>query len=1073
MAKRGQQIDELYISLGLDIARLQLDFDTAGQTVSKTISQLNSRSNKIQLKMDTDISKLDGVGTELDKLKIKQEAINQQLDLQVKKEQILSAVLKDAQRNSGTNSGAADKAEKDLLKQQKLIAQTEAEVRRLKKAMQEASGRIKIEVQTERVREAERNIQDSITRMNAKLQNIRMRAEIDTSSIKGANTEIEKQRATLNALNKELTVEYQKLSQLQNMYRLQQKYTGTNSTAAISAQTDFLRQQQVVKTLESDIKKLNGEITKTGGTATTGFSKLSSAVTKAKGKIEGAINSINSLNAAIFAGASALTGAMGIFKLSEAAMKGGHETYKLATRLHTTTAEAGELKRMLSMVDADTTMLIPTFARLGKQMLTAGVNGNTLTEAAERYGFTLTDSAGKLLPYTQMLDELAKGYKVAEQAGDSAGFTAEVLGARGAALEPLLAEYDLLKEAAREVQTTGLANPQMAEEAYRELKKMEFEIVQLKDAMGNALMPVTRELMPEVVDGMKTMVRFIGENKESLKNFGMLAGEVFGGVAKAVMTLVTALGEMRGALDKLTGGSETEKILKDNGYGHLVDKGTTLGTIVGGMVGTRFGGVKGGALGAALGGDLLGGVYNQGVKWGAMLSGKWEGMKKRSELLEEEKRAFAEFNKDRTALTEETEGNITAIRKRSMETQTKLDKMLAGSTNEHLTEQLTAIKEKAEESIATGTAEAKAWQDAEKAITKAVKEARKEAEKANEELEESIYRLSHNDLQNQLFDAEKAAVEMRKRGADEELISEERALKQQKIRLDFQRDVIDQVNSLYKTDLQNKLYSIEQEKDAWVRKGLDEVEAARWAETSKAKVMQEWENTVAASIDSIWKTELENRLDAIEREKEAWIQKGLDEVKATEWAEKQKLDAKRSAAIQALRDQKAELEAYRQGGQQGLINYLREKNGITEKDLNFSPKELERFQTAMQSAMESLLPNFRSPESIAKEQELMRQNFKVTADGRNYTYDDVMGELRQGMQKLTELPFPQVHNQAENPADNSGYTDARHVEVTVNIENAVTQDNEGMRILADQVADRIQPAVVNALGGDSNTYSNW
>ena len=30
MAK-GQKIDELYISLGLDIARLQLDFDTAGR----------------------------------------------------------------------------------------------------------------------------------------------------------------------------------------------------------------------------------------------------------------------------------------------------------------------------------------------------------------------------------------------------------------------------------------------------------------------------------------------------------------------------------------------------------------------------------------------------------------------------------------------------------------------------------------------------------------------------------------------------------------------------------------------------------------------------------------------------------------------------------------------------------------------------------------------------------------------------------------------------------------------------------------------------------------------------------
>ena len=46
MAKQGQQIDELFISLGLDIAQLQLDFDTAGQTVSQAIQRLNSSGNK-------------------------------------------------------------------------------------------------------------------------------------------------------------------------------------------------------------------------------------------------------------------------------------------------------------------------------------------------------------------------------------------------------------------------------------------------------------------------------------------------------------------------------------------------------------------------------------------------------------------------------------------------------------------------------------------------------------------------------------------------------------------------------------------------------------------------------------------------------------------------------------------------------------------------------------------------------------------------------------------------------------------------------------------------------------------
>lgn len=52
-------------------------------------------------------------------------------------------------------------------------------------------------------------------------------------------------------------------------------------------------------------------------------------------------------------------------------------------------------------------------------------------------------------------------------------------------------------------------------------------------------------------------------------------------------------------------------------------------------------------------------------------------------------------------------------------------------------------------------------------------------------------------------------------------------------------------------------------------------------------------------------------------------------------------------------------------------------------------------------------------------------------------------------------------------------TDNRQVTVQVNIQNAVTQDNDGMRMLADQVADRIKPAVENALGGGDNSYSNW
>ena len=92
MAKRGQKIDELYLDIGLNIAQLQLDFDTAGKTVSDSIARLNSKANNIHLKLDADLAKLDGVGTELDKIKVRYQAINRELDIQRQKEQILAAV---------------------------------------------------------------------------------------------------------------------------------------------------------------------------------------------------------------------------------------------------------------------------------------------------------------------------------------------------------------------------------------------------------------------------------------------------------------------------------------------------------------------------------------------------------------------------------------------------------------------------------------------------------------------------------------------------------------------------------------------------------------------------------------------------------------------------------------------------------------------------------------------------------------------------------------------------------------------------------------------------------------------
>ena len=307
---------------------------------------------------------------------------------------------------------------------------------------------------------------------------------------------------------------------------------------------------------------------------------------------------------------------------------------------------------------------------------------------------------------------------------------------------------------------------------------------------------------------------------------------------------------------------------------------------------------------------------------------------------------------------------------------------------------------------------------------------------------------------------DREAFEFFQKGADPHLIDEYRLAKEAKIYADFQRDVVDKANALYKTDLQNKLDSIAREADAFRQKGLDEVQTQNWLSESKARVMEQWEKEVAGSIRSIWKTELENRLAEIEREKDAWVQKGLDEVEATRWAEKQKLDAKRNAALEVLRSQKEELQVFKKSGQVGLMEYLRKKNKFTAEDLGLTPELLQQFQSGRKWAMENLLPNF-APEK-------REDNSRIRVNGQEFSYAGMMSELGRQVQGVSSA----------SDARNSGQTapsmtDNRQIHIQVNIENAVTEDNEGMRMLADHVADRIRPAVENALGGDSNSYSHW
>ena len=137
MAK-GQKVDELYIGLGLDINDLNLGFETAGKTVQQAISRLNSEAKQVKLKADIDLTNLENAGSDVDKLRVKEEALTRQIELQKQKVDLLTASYKNTKNDYGEDNGLTRRAQTSLLYQQKNLASMQAEMRKLNSEMQSA-----------------------------------------------------------------------------------------------------------------------------------------------------------------------------------------------------------------------------------------------------------------------------------------------------------------------------------------------------------------------------------------------------------------------------------------------------------------------------------------------------------------------------------------------------------------------------------------------------------------------------------------------------------------------------------------------------------------------------------------------------------------------------------------------------------------------------------------------------------------------------------------------------------------------------------------------------------------------
>lgn len=534
-----------------------------------------------------------------------------------------------------------------------------------------------------------------------------------------------------------------------------------------------------------------------------------------------------------------------------------------------------------------------------------------------KYGADIVDVTGRLKNFEEITEEVYQAYLKAKAAGEEIEFLQLTGGESGVtdAIE-YFERYAEAKEDAEKIFDAGLA-PDEFHEAERALNLLTMQIGEFKDALVNVITPATVRTMEELFEVFNAGTEILVENKDAFQSLGYV---VVGTVQDMLKAQINPVGGFYSQIRDMLNADELAE------EATAKDREEQIQEVFKTSEGLERAHAK---LKASLRGDPT-------TQYG------WQRL---TDLRDELKELDAEI---------ENFGN---------------DYQLALA-------QLDLWQEQAYRQNDISPKEREAIEDL---FSAKLKQIAQEREAALDEIRANVAaEIDWSDLDKAFYDIQQDRKDWLSAGMDaaeaDELAEQ---LKLNAIE-ELNEEFYSKLDEYRQNDLERQLAAIEEEKQAWIDKGIDEARATELAEQQKAEAIESLENEVAKKLNSIWQTELENRLDQIEREKQAWIDKGVDEVKATKWAEQAKVDAQRNAAMSVLKSQLEEYRSFQEGGYEGLrqyqLNQLYEA-GIRPEDLKMTPQQLMDFQRARAVAEKSLLPNFMTDFDWAENAQQLSNSF--------------------------------------------------------------------------------------------------
>lgn len=365
-----------------------------------------------------------------------------------------------------------------------------------------------------------------------------------SSSVSKASQELNK----LSNVIKDQQAQYRKLQAIS-----QKTGNVSDRNAAIAAEQKLNSMLQRQARLRSNIASQTAHqnaISKMGGA-----SPLAGAASAA----QGASAAVSGITGKLASFAMVTAGGFGIGAIIDNVVNAGEALYQLSNKLHMTTAETAQFKKIMTLSGVDVEAAAKSFAKMDKTLAGGGKSAEALQGYLSQFGVSLTDANGKLLPMNQQLDAMAKGYQNAVAQGRGQEFMLETLGAKGMELTKVFENYTDAQAAASQIKGVGI-DPKSLHEIWLQMNILKAEATQVALGLAQAFIPIAQQILPALIPVLQAVVTFMKDNKEAIAAVvtnGLKLALLYGTATKlasGITTITTAFKGVETATGALIGG---------------------------------------------------------------------------------------------------------------------------------------------------------------------------------------------------------------------------------------------------------------------------------------------------------------------------------------------------------------------------------------------------------------------------------------------------------------------------------------------------------------------------------------